>query len=165
MRAAVAQSEAAIGPRPWRQYGAALALKQVTAFSYSAHAVSQSGRNLNDIALVFRALAAARMHSSPSVCFFRVRAADIADALRAKDLQEPGAWATGELYRQDGGRTGRKEGRIEEEGRNIGHAHTYASPARPVDDHQHLDRAGGFLARHWRSLESPSSLNSRLPSI
>ena len=80
------------------------------------------------------------------------------------------AWRLGDggassFPRQDGGRTGRKEGRIEEEGRNIGHAHTYASPARPVDDHQHLDRAGGFLARHWRSLESPSSLNSRLPSI
>ena len=59
---------------------------------------------MNDIALVFRALAAARMHSSPSVCFFRVRAADIADALRAKDLQEPGAWATGE------GLEGRNEG-------------------------------------------------------
>ena len=111
MRAAVAQSEAAIGPRPWRQYGAALALKQVTAFSYSAHAVSQSGRNLNDIALVFRALAAARMHSSPSACFFRVRAADMADS--AKDLQEPGD--VGALSRDRN--RGRKEGRIEEEGR------------------------------------------------
>ena len=56
--------------RQGRGRGAALTLKQVIAFSYSAHAVSQSGRNLNDIALVFRALAAARMHSSPSACFF-----------------------------------------------------------------------------------------------
>ena len=69
---------------------------------------------MNDIALVFRALAAARMHSSPSVCFFRVRAADIADALRAKDLQEPGAWATGSFIvsrdRTGEGLEGRKEG-------------------------------------------------------
>ena len=72
-----------------RQYGAVLALKQVTAFSYSAHAVSQSGRNLNDIALVFRALAAARMHSSPSACFFCESAVDIArkrSAPRREDL-------------------------------------------------------------------------------
>ena len=66
-----------------RQYGAVLTLKQVTAFSYSAHAVSQSGRNLNDIALVFRALAAAHALLALGLLLLRERRGHRKQALGA----------------------------------------------------------------------------------